>query len=346
MNNNKEIQDVLNKYDIKVIDIKLEVYKGKKGVWWINTESGMKVLKKQPNPEKTLEFIIAAIDYLTYRGIRIPRIIKNKDGHQYSVIDDNYYILSEAVYGKRPSYDNMKELKIIVKELADFHIASIGFAPPIGCVPRMHLGKLIKEHEDSKIKLESYYEKEKQSDTHNSFGANVLSEFPYFHSRMQNSIMELNKSCYTEWAEKMKSSGCLCHQDFAAGNLILDANGDLYVLDTDSLTIDMPIRDIRKLLNKVMKKNGGWDYKLAETILKWYQEKNPLEASQWLVLKAELEYPHLFYGAMTKYYEQREQGWGEEKYLSKLRGICEIEKSAEVVINNFESIIPNITNLV
>ena len=340
MDNNKEIEKVLSKYDVSVIDVKLESYKDKKGVWWINTQSGTKILKKQPNSEKTIEFVISAIDYLTEKGIHIPKIIKNNDGHHYTEADGDYYILSEAIIGKRPNYDNTKELKAIVQGLAKFHSASLGFNPPLDCKPRIHLGNLIKEHEESMIKLESFYSKEKQSDCHNSFGTNILNEFPHFYNRMQNSIIELNKSCYTQWVEKVKNIRCLCHQDFAAGNLVLDKKGELYILDTDSITIDIPIRDIRKLLNKVMKKNGSWDYELARMILEWYQEENPLEVCHWLVLKSELEYPHLFYGAMSKYYEMREKSWTQQKYESRLKEMCEIEKSAEQVISRFESIIP------
>jgi Ser/Thr protein kinase RdoA (MazF antagonist) len=51
----------------------------------------------------------------------------------------------------------------------------------------------------------------------------------------------------------------LCHQDYAAENLAIGSDGKLYVFDMDSLTVDVPIRDMWKILNKVMKKGkqGG-----------------------------------------------------------------------------------------
>ncbi len=40
---------------------------------------------------------------------------------------ESVYVLSGAVKGKNPSYDSAKELEIIIKGLADFHVASRGF---------------------------------------------------------------------------------------------------------------------------------------------------------------------------------------------------------------------------
>ena len=78
--------------------------------------------------------------------------------------------------------------------------------------------------------------------------------FPYFYKRMQLAIAENEKSGYDRWVDADKNINCLCHQDFTAGNLILTKSKEIFVLDIDSITIDLPTRDIRKFLNKVMKK--------------------------------------------------------------------------------------------
>lgn len=121
----------------------------------------------------------------------------------------------------------------------------------------------------------------------------------------------------------------------------MEGSGKLYILDTDSLTIDIPLRDIRKILNKIMKrKNNGWEYELTKNILRWYNEENPLKDYQWHFLNPTLTYPHLFVGIMSKYYERREKTWTEQKYVKRLKEMVSIEKSVEPIINNFEDIIP------
>jgi len=158
---------------------------------------------------------------------------------------------------------------------------------------------------------------------------------------MQLAIDENEKSGYAKWSLEAKSTNCLCHQDFTASNLILTSSKEIFVLDIDSITIDLPTRDIRKFLNKIMKKKGQWDLRLTSQILQWYNAVNPLEHWKWQVLKETLIFPHLFVGIMSKYYEKRETTWAEDKYAQRLKGMIKIEKSAETLLQNFEKIIPS-----
>ena len=124
--------------------------------------------------------------------------------------------------------------------------------------------------------------------------------------------------------------------DFTASNLILTSSNKIFVLDIDSITIDLPTRDIRKFLNKIMKKKGQWDSKLTSQILQWYNDLNPLEHWKWMVLKEALIFPHLFVGIMSKYYEKREVNWPEARYIERLKGMIKIEKSIDPILQDFE----------
>jgi spore coat-associated protein S len=136
----------------------------------------------------------------------------------------------------------------------------------------------------------------------------------------------------------LSKKGCLCHQDFAAGNLILTPSG-IYVLDTDSITIDIPARDIRKILHKVMKKSGKWDIELTKRVFDYYQSENPLAESEWFVVKMDILFPHLFIGAMNKFYYQRDKEWSTEKYLQRLKEMSSFEKSITPVLRDYQSLI-------
>ena len=89
-----------------------------------------------------------------------------------------------------------------------------------------------------------------------------------------------------------------------------------------------------------MKKKCQWDLKSTSQILAWYNIVNPLEHWKWQVLKESLIFPHLFVGIMSKYYEQRDSTWPEDKYARRLQEMIKIEKSIESILQNFESIIP------
>lgn len=331
---------VLCNYSIKVLNIRNESYKDKKGVWWIKTSEGMRILKKISNSEETLNFILHAVHHLQKNGIRLPNINKTTDGREYVNMNGTCYVLTDAIEGKNPSYSSPRELSSIVGELAKFHKASEGFSPPAQSKPKYHLGLWVEDYREQLEEINAFYKNELLQKDHNAIGKTIIKEFPYFYERAYKAIEGLNGPEYSEWVMQVKKTGCLCHQDFAAGNLILNAADSIYVLDTDSITMDIPARDIRKLLNKIMKKAGKWDVELTKRILHSYQSYNPLTPSQWRVVKLDLMFPHLFIGAVNKYIYKRDKDWSTEKYLQRIIEMASFERTIPAVLDHFDSIIP------
>ncbi len=337
--NDEPLNDVLGKYPCSIKGIRTESYKQKKGVWWVDTSIGMKILKKHPNSEAMLLFLLAAISHLQDKGIHIPSVNKTSGGATYVKVGEACYILIDAVEGVNPNYKKPEELKALVKEMARFHRASQGFIPPEESKIRQHLGNWPQDYSADAERLKELYNEELSKTAHSEFGEVVLEVFPSFSQSMEQTIDGLSSPVYTLWVDKIAANSGLCHQDFAAGNILLSPSGEVYILDTDSLTIELPARDIRKLLNKVMKKNGKWDFAILRNVLSWYQQVNPLSADEWAVVKMDLNFPHLFNGIMDKYYRRREKDWTEGKYLSRLKEMIAVERSKESVLDQYETII-------
>jgi CotS family spore coat protein len=333
------INEVLSNYNIDVQNILNESYKGKKGVWRINTSNGNKILKKMSNSEATLKFTIAGVNHLTRNGIKIPEIIKTKNNKQYVKNEKTCFILSEEIVGIKPTYDTFQELKMIAEELGKFHRASSGFICPYDAKPKNHLGSWIEEYINYLENLNRFYIQEKQHKLHNDIGNLIIKEFPYFYERGKRAIEGLKGSEYRDWVIKVNNNGCLCHQDFSSANLLSTRDG-IYILDTDSLAIDLPARDIRKLLNKIMKKSGSWDAEKVKSIISWYNQKNPLFQSEWKVVIYDLLFPHLFLGAMDKYYYRRDKSWNDENYLERINEMIAFEKTLISITKNFSILIP------
>ena len=337
---NEPLDKVLGNYALTVLDIRNESYKDKKGVWWITTPEGMRILKKISNSEETLRFIMDAVHHLMNNGIHLPNVYKTLDDKDYVNIDGVCYVLTEAIEGRNPSYAAPNELILLVGELAKFHKASTGFHPSASTKPKYHLGLWIEDYSEQLEDINLFYENELLKKEHDTVNAAILKEFPFFYERARIAIEGLKGTEYNEWVCSSEIKGCLCHQDFAAGNLILTPSGILYVLDTDSLAVDIAARDIRKLLNKVMKKVGKWDADMTKRILGCYQQNNPLTPSQWQVVKLDLMFPHLFLGAVNKFYYRRDKTWSTEKYLQRIVEMASFEKTIEPVLENFESLLP------
>lgn len=334
------LEIVLKNYPVGVLETRNESYKDKKGVWWVKTQEGMYILKKISNSEDTLKFILDAVRHLSSNGVNLPAVIKTRDGKDYVNHQDVCYVLTQAVEGRNPSYSSPDELKQVVSGLAQFHKSSAGFFPAQGTKPKYHLGLWVEDYSEQIEDINNFYKKELLNKSTNKAGAVIIKEFPYFYERAQTAISGLRGRQYADWVKKAGMSGSLCHQDFAAGNLIITKTNSLYVLDTDSITVDIPARDIRKLLNKVMKKMGKWDRNLTRSILAWYQRVNPLTAPEWQVVRLDLTFPHLFIGAANKYYYQRDKEWTEEKYLQRIVEMAGFEKSAQPLLDDFNSIAP------
>jgi len=61
-------------------------------------------------------------------------------------INGTCYVLYEAVEGKNPSYNSPEDFRAIVRELAGFHAASVGFSLPDNTKPKIHLGKWVEQY--------------------------------------------------------------------------------------------------------------------------------------------------------------------------------------------------------
>jgi len=66
--------------------------------------------------------------------------------------------------------------------------------------------------------------------------------------------------------------------------------------------------------------------------------RNPLSFSEWTVVKFDLMFPHLFLGAMNKFYYKRDKEWSFEKYLKRINEMTALEKTITPVLENFDSI--------
>lgn len=329
---NEPLEQVLAEYDVKVSKITLETYKEKKGVWWIHTDRGKYILKKMPMSSDRLLFVLSAMEHLAANGVNLPKTIITKNGALFAEIAGAAFILSEAVTAKPPSYNIPSELAMIMRGMAGFHAASRGFIPPEEAKIRSHLGiwpkSYLEKIEDLK-KFRQLAAKNKGA----QFDATYLEECDYFISLAEKCLVTLVASPYNKLVNAAGETINLCHQDFAAGNLGLVGKDCLFVFDTDGITYDLPARDIRKICNKVMKKRGGWEANLFKEMLKTYNEVNPLTPEDYEVFLTDLRFPHLFYGIASKYYQNREKEWPDQKYTQRLLSMIKTEKSKIAVLD-------------
>lgn len=112
MSENQEPLDiVLMEYQIDVLGIRNETYKDKKGVWWIQTPDGYKILKKISNSEDTFKHILHAVKHLLSNGVKLPKVNPTRDKKDYVNINGTCFVLLDAIDGRNPSYKSPTSLK-------------------------------------------------------------------------------------------------------------------------------------------------------------------------------------------------------------------------------------------
>jgi CotS family spore coat protein len=321
-----KVEEVLSQYPLNAPRSVLLSDKGKKAVWQMDGTARYS-LKKMPNDEPELRFIVYGNEYLTSHEVKVPRIVPTGEGELYARNPEGLFVLTEWIEGRKPVYDSRADLRLVMESLARFHAGSRGYEAPPRAEARSLLLKWPAHYERKASELARF--KEMALASNDGFSEVFLvyvDEFVDICTRVSRVLLE---SEYTRWCRRVGETRNLCHQDFSAKNLRVIPSGDIYVFDIDSFTYDLPARDLRKICNKVSKGKEGWDAAATREMLAWYSGIVPLTTEEVIVTLLDIEFPHLFCGIANKFYLNREPEWGAEKFIKQLRRLVEIERSKQ-----------------
>jgi len=320
---------LLAAYGIREYRIREVNDKEKKVVWELTTDRGPRVLKGHRWTLGQVRFIAGAIEHCAARGVGVTGLERTLEDEPFVWDGEFGYLLFHAVSGPSPRYEEPAELRLIMETLADFHLRSRGYEPPPGAEARSLLGTWPETYRLHLGRMRAYLvEASGGSDPFRRLAAEHL---PRFIGRAEEALEALERSAYRDWVDQATTERGLCHQDFSAGNLRRQPDGTLAILDLDGLTHELPARDVRKILNKVMKKNR-WEADLALAMLGWYRQAHPLAPEQWEVILVDVAFPHLVDGVVDKYFRNRDPEWSDAKYLERLKWMIDVEDSkAEAV---------------
>ncbi|MBE3584137.1 MAG: CotS family spore coat protein [Limnochordaceae bacterium] len=330
-------QAVLAAYGLTNASVTTENYKEKKGVWYINRANETRVLKKLSLTPGRLGFVLDSAAHLRQKGIHIPAVFTTVNGRDFVEVGGDTYLLTEFVKGRNPDYDKESDCTRVMEGLAAFHRASLGVRWSGRAQAHIQLGNWPEQYK-------RHLERIAQAELSGSFGREAAQYRQRFLEIGFLALHQLEGSAYDDWVEEVRREGGLVHQDFAAGNLLIDRTGNLHVLDIDSLSVEIPARDLRKVLLKVLKKKQVWDHDRACALLGDYHQVNPLAKPYYAVVAIDLIFPHLYAGLVEKHTSQRAPDWSEKKFLQKLREVVKLEETkAEALISR--ALLPSLPSL-
>ncbi|MBM7704378.1 CotS family spore coat protein [Metabacillus iocasae] len=335
-NTEQSIQHVLQLYPFEVQNITLLTTKSGRVTWEVETDQGVKILKKTDVHPRRMWFIAEAHEHLQQQGLPMAPIHRTTNGGICVGAEDHAYVMYDKVEGNEIIYYHAENLNKVMQYIAQFHIASKGFNRTEGTKKRSRLEKWQKLYRWKLQELEG----NKQialTTMHDPFSQLFLANVDQMIQRGREALQALEEEPYQNWVQETINNGSFCQQDFTLARLI-EVDSSPYMKEFHSITYDLPSRDLRVLLNKLMKKLSVWDNQLSIQLLQSYDSINPLTEEQYKVLWDDLKFPHMFCSISHKYYLAQKRSWSNEKYLWAIQNVIAVETSKEQFLQNLPSI--------
>ena len=231
------------------------------------------------------------------------------------------------------NYDNVIELEMATKKLAELHKCSEGFITNLHMKPRVGWFTWINVFETRKDEILDFKYRIQKKSNKSQFDKLYLSCLNEEIERAKKSINVLKESNYLELMIKEYEKKGFCHHDYANHNVLIDRYNNINIIDFDYCMLDTHLHDLASLMIRVMK-NGKWDKEKAEEIINNYSTINPVKSEELFIMKEFIRFPQAYWQlGIQKYWE--EQPWKESVFIDKLKKYIEDREDREDFLKNF-----------
>lgn len=293
--------------------------KANRSVWRVIAEGAAYALKRlQLPPERTL-FLTAAHEHLNTGGL-VPRLIHTAAGDRFVDAGDECFVLMDWVGGRRLSYQNLDDVALMAESLAEVHSLSRGFRAPPESAPLDYVGTWPAAYRERCDLI-------RQS-------AAQLDDLGGLCSQAERAIEHLAASAYADWCQTFRQSGGFGHQDIAAGNVTLTPRG-ICIFDLDAIAVDLPARDLRKLINRVFVRRQECSKETLGHLAHAYSQVNQLGINELAVLLIDLEFPHLTARLLARLAEPGQDPARVDLLRQRLGMTAELEQTRGRVVNEY-----------
>jgi len=334
----KDASIVSKKYPIQVILIKKYQYRTDKAVWFIKGNNKNYALKRYLLDRNQWQIMISAYNYLSKEVNNVAPLIDTLNKEPWVIYNDYIYILTNWVKGRTPDYTNSEDLLKLTQGIAQLHCAAKDYVVPEITKINKHLGNWpLMTRRKQGLLLEYKYEAEaNSSETLNKL---YLKYYQRFFELFEEVAEVFETKIYQQWVNKIKKEPCLCVNGFSPHNFTLGEKDAFWLLHLDNICLDLPARDLRKLIFKTMFIKKSWSAETFSLIMQNYLEIFPLSKDELKVLLAELKTPHLFLNISTNYFLNQKPHWSIEKFRSLFIESIKFEQNKIDILSRFWQLI-------
>jgi CotS family spore coat protein len=271
------------------------------------------------------------------------KFLKNTEGELYIKYKKFTLYVTEWIDGEECNLDDISEAINCIKLLAKFHTTANAID-----TSRLRIKNNLKNwpkiFSDRLIELEQFRYIAERKKIKNEFEHMYLKYVDSFYKRVVMSIELLNSSNYYLLSNEASKNKSLCHDSFYYQN-ILKKDDKYYLIDLDSIMVDLEVVDIAKYIRRLMfKKSYDWDFDKAKVLIEAYSSIKSLSYKELEILLALISFPHKFWKLGKKRFI-KQKNWNEQKYMHKLEKSIKYFELEEAFFENFSSYIKNIKEI-
>jgi CotS family spore coat protein len=256
------------------------------------------------------------------------KFIKNNEGELYVKYRKFTFYVTEWIDGEECNLDDICEATNCIKLLAKFHITANNIDTSKLKI-KNNLKNWPKIFTSTLNELETYKIIAEKKRIKNEFDLLYLNYVDIFYDRVIKAIEILNCSYYYNISANASKNKSICHDSFYYQN-ILKKGDKYYLIDLDSIIIDLEVVDIAKFIRRIMyNKNYNWSFDKALVLIEAYSSIKPLSYKELEIMLALISFPHKFWKLGKKRFI-KQKNWSEQKYMHKLRKLinnCDLENT-------------------
>lgn len=315
------IDKVLEQYDFQSTG-----YSKARSAYKIETTCGSICLKRIKHGRHKPNNGIILVEELTKRDFyNIAKYYRTKNGRGYVRYKKMIFYATEWIDGEESDLNNILEAVNCVKLLAKFHIAANNINTK-NLKIKNNLINWPKKFNENISDLENFQRIIERKRIRSEFDSIYSSHIESFYYRGMIALNFLNTSDYYRLSREASKNKSICHDSFYYQNII-KKDDKYYIIDLDSIMIDLHINDLGKLIRRLMfKKSYQWNFEKAKMLIEAYSAVNKLSKSELEVMLALIIFPHKFWKLGKRRY-LKHKAWDESKYMRKLNKLIKYNET-------------------
>lgn len=318
---NQTVREILRvNYGMHAESLESVRRKSDRQVWKITVTGGGVYALKYVERSDRAAMAAAANGYFHRKGIPVATVIPALHGDSSVAFGQGRFLLFSWLNGTHPRYEEPGMIPKMAKLLAAFHETSHGYVA--SGLPftdeRLDWNRIYQRKIKSLAKF-----RERALASEDAYSEAFLRCLPWLQARAAWALDQLPRSALSALMDRSRQNPGLGHGDYSHLNLLRNHRNELTVIDLDTVSVALPMRDISHLTTCMNHEWGEWSGERFQLVVNAYRDVRPLSAEEMDLLLVDQIFPHKAIRLSKKYYRLSRN----PSLLHELERCIEIDKA-------------------